>query len=131
MSHLFEQAAHPRQVVSVAGLVEAVTALAGEKDGEYVAAEMLRTREMFVPLSHRPGHAQADFGEADGYIGGKKVRLHYYCMDLHTRTAVSSRRIRPKRRKLFAMAMWRHSISSAACRNRFCCPPRVHLLYAG
>src|ERR1700731_155217 len=28
---------------------------------EYVAAEMLRTREMFVPLSHRPGHAQADF----------------------------------------------------------------------
>jgi hypothetical protein len=33
---------------------------------------MLRTREMFVPLSHCPGHAQADFGEADGYIGGKK-----------------------------------------------------------
>ncbi len=37
---------------------------------------------MFVPLSHRPGHAQADFGEADGYIGGKKVRFHYFCMDL-------------------------------------------------
>jgi transposase len=49
---------------------------------EYVAAEMLRTREMFVPLSHRPGHAQADFGEADGYIGGKKVRFHYFCVDL-------------------------------------------------
>src|ERR1700726_2692336 len=49
---------------------------------EYVAAAMLRTREMFVPLSHRPGHAQADFGEADGYIGGKKVRFHYFCMDL-------------------------------------------------
>ena len=42
---------------------------------EYVAQPMLRTREMFVPLSHRPGHAQADFGEADGYIGGKKVRF--------------------------------------------------------
>jgi hypothetical protein len=39
---------------------------------EYVAQAMLRTREMFVPLSHCPGHAQADFGEADGYIGGKK-----------------------------------------------------------
>jgi len=37
---------------------------------------------MFVPLSHRPGHAQADFGEADGYIGGKLVRFHYFCMDL-------------------------------------------------
>jgi transposase len=30
---------------------------------EYVARVMLRRREMFVPLSHRPGHAQADFGE--------------------------------------------------------------------
>ena len=49
---------------------------------EYVAEATLRSREMFVPLSHRPGHAQADFGEADGYIGGKKVRFHYFCMDL-------------------------------------------------
>lgn len=49
---------------------------------EYVARAVLRAREMFVPLSHSPGHAQADFGEADGYIGGKKVRFHYFCMDL-------------------------------------------------
>ncbi len=49
---------------------------------EYVAAATLRTREMFVPLSHRPGHAQADFGAADGYIGGKLIRFHYFCMDL-------------------------------------------------
>jgi hypothetical protein len=49
---------------------------------EYVAEQALRTREMFLPLSHRPGHAQADFGEADGYIAGKKVRFHYFCMDL-------------------------------------------------
>jgi transposase len=49
---------------------------------EYVAQATLRTREMFVPLSHRPGHAQADFGEADGYIAGKKVRFHYFCVDL-------------------------------------------------
>jgi hypothetical protein len=49
---------------------------------EHVASARLRAREMFVPLSHRPGHAQADFGEADGYIGGKKVRFHYFCMDL-------------------------------------------------
>ncbi len=34
---------------------------------EYVAQATLRGREMFVPLSHRPGHAQADFGEADAY----------------------------------------------------------------
>ena len=49
---------------------------------EYVARAMLRSREMFVPLSHRPGHAQADFGQADAYIAGKRVRFHYFCVDL-------------------------------------------------
>ena len=49
---------------------------------EYVARALLRSREMFVPLSHRPGHAQADFGQADAYIAGKKVRFHYFCVDL-------------------------------------------------
>ena len=49
---------------------------------DYVLARRLRHREVFVPLRHDPGHAQADFGEADGYIGGKKVRFHYFCMDL-------------------------------------------------
>ena len=32
---------------------------------DYVRERRLRRREMFVPLSHPPGHAQADFGEAD------------------------------------------------------------------
>lgn len=49
---------------------------------EYVAQATLRAREMYVPLSHRAGQAQADFGQADGYIGGKKVRFHYFCVDL-------------------------------------------------
>jgi transposase len=49
---------------------------------QYVAKVMLRSREMFVPLSHKPGHAQADFGQADAYIGGKKVRFYYFCVDL-------------------------------------------------
>ena len=48
----------------------------------YVYQVATRHKEMFIPLSHRPGHAQVDFGEADGYIGGKKVRFHYFCMDL-------------------------------------------------
>ena len=37
---------------------------------DYVAKARLRNREVFIPLSHRPGHAQVDFGEADGIIGG-------------------------------------------------------------
>ena len=49
---------------------------------EYVAAQKRRTREVFVPLSHRPGHAQVDFGEADAIIDGQQVRHHYFCMDL-------------------------------------------------
>ena len=49
---------------------------------EYVARAKLRSKEVFIPLSHRPGHAQADFGEADVYIAGKKQRVHYFCMDL-------------------------------------------------
>lgn len=49
---------------------------------ECVAQATLRAREMFVPLSHRPGHAKGDFGEADGYVAGKKVRFNYFCMNL-------------------------------------------------
>lgn len=49
---------------------------------DYVADAKLRSREVFIPLSHKPGHAQVDFGEADGIIGGKLARFHYFCMDL-------------------------------------------------
>ena len=31
---------------------------------DYVRKHRRRTREMFVPLVHPPGHAQCDFGEA-------------------------------------------------------------------
>lgn len=48
----------------------------------YVADARRRSKEVFVPLSHKPGHAQADFGEADAIIAGKRVRFHYFCMDL-------------------------------------------------
>ena len=27
-------------------------------------------------------YAKIDFGEADGYIGGKLVRFHYFCLDM-------------------------------------------------
>ena len=31
---------------------------------EYVAKQRIRSKEMFCPLTHQPGDAQADFGEA-------------------------------------------------------------------
>ena len=41
---------------------------------DYVRHSRLTTQEMFVPLSHPPGHAQADFGEVLAVIGGAEVR---------------------------------------------------------
>jgi len=37
---------------------------------DYISGWRQRTQEIFVPLIHLPGHAQADFGEALGVIGG-------------------------------------------------------------
>jgi transposase len=41
-----------------------------------------RSREMFVPSRHDPGHAQVDFGEALAVIGGKERKIHFFAMDL-------------------------------------------------
>jgi len=49
---------------------------------DYIFAARHRQREVFVPLSHRPGHAQVDFGEALGVIGGVERKIHFLVMDL-------------------------------------------------
>ena len=49
---------------------------------DYVAGVQQRSREMFVPLAHPPGHAQADFGEAIAIIGGVEQKIHYFAFDL-------------------------------------------------
>ena len=49
---------------------------------DYVRGKRLRCREMFVPLSHPSGHAQADFGEALAVIDGVQMKVHYLCIDL-------------------------------------------------
>jgi len=49
---------------------------------DYVREKKRRSREVFVPLSHPPGHAQVDFGEAVGVIGGVECKLHYFAMAL-------------------------------------------------
>jgi transposase len=35
-----------------------------------------------VPLSHRLGHAQVDFGEILGVIGGAECKIHFFVMSL-------------------------------------------------
>jgi hypothetical protein len=41
---------------------------------DYVRIARARGSETFVPLSHPPGHAQVDFGEAVGVIGAFAAR---------------------------------------------------------
>ena len=41
-----------------------------------------QTKEMFVPLSHAPGQAQCDFGEALVVIGGVERKAHCFVLDL-------------------------------------------------
>ena len=49
---------------------------------DYVREKQRRTREVFVPLTHPPGHAQVDFGEALGVIDGVERKLHYFAISL-------------------------------------------------
>ena len=49
---------------------------------DYVREHRRQTKEMFVPLSHPPGHAQCDFGEALVVIGGVQRKAHCFVLDL-------------------------------------------------
>jgi len=49
---------------------------------DYVREKQRRSKEVFVPLSHAPGHAQVDFGETLGVIDGVECKLHYFAMAL-------------------------------------------------
>ena len=49
---------------------------------DYVREHRRRTREMFEPLVHPPGHTQCDFGEAWAVIGGMRQKIHFFILDL-------------------------------------------------
>src|SRR5690242_5596719 len=49
---------------------------------DYVLSRRLRQLEVFVPLRHDPGHAQADFGEALAEIAGVERKIHFFAVDL-------------------------------------------------
>jgi transposase len=49
---------------------------------DYVRDARVRHKEVFVPLAHSPGGAQADFGEAMVVIAGVEQKAHFLCMDL-------------------------------------------------
>ena len=49
---------------------------------DYVREHRRRVGEMFVPLTHGPGHAQCDFGEAVAVVAGVEQKIHYFVLDL-------------------------------------------------
>ncbi len=49
---------------------------------DYVRERCRRVRDMFMPLSHQPGHTQCDFGEAWAIIGSLKRKAHFFVLDL-------------------------------------------------
>ena len=49
---------------------------------DYIRERERQGREMFVPLAHPPGHAQADFGEAMVILGGVERKAHFFAFDL-------------------------------------------------
>lgn len=54
----------------------------------YIAKKRLKSREMFVPLSHTPGMAQVDFGQAQVKIKGQTCTAHFLVMQLPFSDAV-------------------------------------------
>ncbi len=49
---------------------------------DYVREARLRHKEVFVPLTHPAGDAQADFGEARVAVGGVEQKAQFLCVDL-------------------------------------------------
>ena len=49
---------------------------------DYVREAKVGGQEMFIPLTHAPGNAQADFGEALVVIAGVERKAHFMAFDL-------------------------------------------------
>ena len=65
---------------------------------DYIRERERRGQEVFVPLAHPPGHAQADFGEAMVRIGGVEQKAHFFVLDLPlcSGSAAQRRLLRPR-----------------------------------
>ena len=49
---------------------------------DYIRLQKLSSKEVYVPLSHDPGHAQVDFGESWVDIGGVRTKARCFVMSL-------------------------------------------------
>jgi len=55
---------------------------------DYLRPRRLARKEVFVPLTHPPGHGQVDFGEAVAILGGVEQKVRFFVMDLPQSDAI-------------------------------------------
>ncbi len=82
-----DKAAPPKQRHTIKRLFDRLRTEHGYAGGISVVGDAVRswragTAEVFMPLAHPPGEAQADFGEADVHLQGKLTRVAYFVMAL-------------------------------------------------
>ena len=91
---------------------------------DYVRERRLRTREMYVPLSHPPGDAQCDFGQAKAVIGGVEQTIHYFVLDLPHSDACCVKAYPAETTERSATVTSRRSRSWAGCPGASCTTTR-------
>ena len=74
-------------------------------------------REVFLPLSHPPGEAQVDFGEAMIRLAGQETKVALFVMRSLTREPSSSRRFLGSAPRHFWKDTAAPSSTSAVCRG--------------
>jgi transposase len=77
----------PKQRHTAHRIYERLVAEYGFQGGEstirqHVREQRPRQREVFIPLDHDPGEAQADWGEAKVYMNGRLVDVNLFCLRL-------------------------------------------------
>ena len=87
---------------------------------DYVREHRLRTREMYVPLTHPAGHAQCDFGQARAVIGGVEQASTTSRWTWPTATVASSRPTRRRLPRRSATGTLRRFRFWAGCRGASC-----------
>ena len=91
---------------------------------DYVRLRKVRQREMFVPLVHPPGDAQADFGEALAVIGGEERKAHYLVIDLPQSDDCFVMAFPAETTEAFLEGTLKRSRTLGECRGRFCTTTR-------
>jgi hypothetical protein len=91
---------------------------------DYVRGEQVRSREMFLPLTHAPDGAQADFGEALVVIAGVQQKAHYLVVDLPPSDDCFMAAFPAERTEAFLEAMCVPTRASAVCPHAYFKPTR-------